>query len=207
MPNWVYNKVYFHGKEEKINELRDFVKGKEHVFDFNKIIPRPEELNLVSGSDETIARSCAVARAEGKTTSEEFEKPWSSGRTFEEWADLGDKYLSNIKKYGASTWYDWCWDNWGTKWNSSDAYWEDSKCVSFNTAWNAPTPIFKKLSELFPDVTFTVEYADEDVGSNCGIIKYDGKDFSEIEENTFEFACEVLGYDPDDFDRGDEYYE
>lgn len=205
MPNWVFNKVYFHGKEEKINVLKDFVKGKEFEFDFNKIIPMPEELNLTAGSEETIARSCAVARVNGKTTSDEFEKPWSKGKTFDEWADLGDKYISNIKKYKASNWYDWCWDNWGTKWNADEPYWEGDNFVSFNTAWNTPTPVYQRLSELFPDVTFMVEYADEDLGNNCGTIEYDGENFFVNEENSLEFACEVWGYDPEELKEEYEY--
>ena len=30
---------------------------------------------------------------------------------------LGKKYLDNQFSYGAPTWYHWCIENWGTKWN------------------------------------------------------------------------------------------
>ena len=206
MPNWVFNKVRFYGEKEEIKELKDFVKGEEFEFDFNKILPMPEELNLTAGSEETIARSCAVARNLGKTTSEEFEKDWARSKTFDEWADLGDKYLSNLKKYKASTWYDWCWDNWGTKWNACDAFWSGDNFVSFNTAWNEPTPIFYKLSELFPKVTFMVEFANEDIGNDCGVIEYDGESFYVDHINSLEFACDVWGYDPEEFEE-EECYE
>lgn len=198
MPNWVFNKVKFYGEPERIEALKEFVKGEEYEFDFNKIIPMPEDLKLVAGSDETIARNCAAARKLGRTTCEELKKPWANSKTFDEWADLGDKYLSNIKKYGASTWYDWCWDNWGTKWNANEPYWQGMDFVSFNTAWNAPENIYKKLSELYPDVSFTVCFADEDLGSNCGTIEYDGENFYIEYEDNFEFACDVWGYDPEE---------
>ena len=200
MPNWVYNKMTFDCSAEKVNAIKDFVRGEDSTFDFNKLILMPEELNLVSGSDETIARSCAVARRAGKKTSDEYEKPWATGRSFEEWADLGEKYLSNIEKYGASTWYDWSWNHWGTKWNASDPWWDDYS-VTFNTAWNTPEPIFKKISELFPDAPFHVEFADEDIGSNCGTIDYDDNGFTVEYVNDYEFACNVLGYDPNDFEE------
>lgn len=31
--------------------------------------------------------------------------------------ELGKQYVENIKKYGYPQWYDWCVENWGTKWN------------------------------------------------------------------------------------------
>lgn len=198
MPNWVLNKVQFNGNEEDVKKLREFVKSEETVFDFDKIVPMPEELNITSGSEETIAIACAKARRNGETTSSEFEKSWAKGRTFDEWADLGEKYLSNLEKYGATTWYDWRWDNWGTKWNSSDAYWDSENEVSFSTAWNAPEFIYRKLAELFPDIPFRVSFADEDLGSNCGLFDYDGRFFSVSFVDDYEFACEIWGIDPED---------
>lgn len=207
MPNWVTNKITFNGNEKDILKLRKFVTSEERNFDFNKITPMPEELNLVSGSDETIARDCAKARREGKTTCKEFERGWSRGRSFDEWADLGEKYLSNIDKYGASTWYDWCWKHWGTKWNAADSYWESDYTVTFETAWEMPFPILNKLTKLFPNVTFEGVYADEDVGSNCGSFYYDGGSLTANEVNDYEFACDVLGFDPDEFEEEEEAEE
>lgn len=71
---------------------------------------------------------------------------------------------------GVICWYEWQKENWGTKWNSYSfnkwAKWD--KEFSFQTAWNHPVPIIKKLSEMFPDVRFNIKYADEDIGSNLG---------------------------------------
>jgi hypothetical protein len=198
MPNWVYNKVYFHGDSKQIDKLKNFVTSKDREFDFEKIIPMPEELNIESGSTEIISIACAKARKEGKTTCEEFEKPWGDSKTFNEWADIGDKYLSNLEKYGATTWYEWSWKNWGTKWNACDVYWVEDDYVEFNTAWNAPEPIYHKLAELFPDIKFDVEFADEDIGSNCGTVTYDGDSVFVDYLDDFEFACGVWGYDPED---------
>lgn len=59
---------------------------------------------------------------------------------------------------------------WGTKWNAYEpkAYPDDGHC-EFNTAWSCPMGFFEKLSERFPDDLIEVTYADEDIGSNCGI--------------------------------------
>jgi hypothetical protein len=43
-------------------------------------------------------------------------------------------------------WYDWCVENWGTKWNSYDGnVTEDG--ISFNTAWAPPTPVIVALAK------------------------------------------------------------
>ena len=43
---------------------------------------------------------------------------------------------------------DWCITNWGTKWNAYEIEYKDNTFI-FNTAWNTPTPIYKKIAENF----------------------------------------------------------
>jgi hypothetical protein len=51
------------------------------------------------------------------------------------------------------------------------------------------------LSERYPDLTFEVTFADEDLGSNCGMYQF--KDGDEIEFMSYgiEGACDIWGYD------------
>lgn len=52
---------------------------------------------------------------------------------------MGQIYVDNYKKYGATTWYNWCIDNWGTKWNAlGTGKWIDDDTITFKTAWSAP---------------------------------------------------------------------
>ncbi|MFV3292565.1 hypothetical protein ACNFBR_28010 [Pseudomonas sp. NY11955] len=53
--------------------------------------------------------------------------------------------------------------------------------LSFDTAWNAPVPVFKALSALPPAEDITVVFADEDIGSNCGTLKLKAGDLVEQE--------------------------
>lgn len=69
-------------------------------------------------------------------------------------------------------WYDWSIKNWGTKWNAYEIS-NIEQGVKFETAWNAPMPIFKALAEKFPDYSFDFKYADEDTGYNFGHLKID----------------------------------
>jgi hypothetical protein len=51
-----------------------------------------------------------------------------------------------VKKYGADNWYDWSLQNWGTKWNCSDAFINESG-MSFTTAWSPPLPVIAVLAK------------------------------------------------------------
>ena len=62
-----------------------------------------------------------------------------------------------------------------------------------------------KLSEMFSDVTITHYYADEDIGYNCGKfvykngIKEDMTEFGDGSDEATRFACDVWGYDYDEY--------
>lgn len=74
-------------------------------------------------------------------------------------------------------WFDWyTWHNeyWGTKWNAYDSYTivnKSSIIFVFSTAWSMPYPVIRQLELL--GYEFELKYADEDYGSNCGILTYE----------------------------------
>ena len=124
--------------------------------------------------------------------------------TLEDLISLGTIYVGNLIQYGCTDWYNWAISNWGTKWNASEPYIGDDY-IEFQTAWSHPDPIMQKWTEMNPDVTFNVKFADEDMGVNCG--GYTAKDgevldeyFPDIDENredALSFASEVWYDDPD----------
>ena len=63
-------------------------------------------------------------------------------------------------------WYDWCIENWGTKWDIYDAHCDriDANTLQlyFNTAWSPPIPVFDKLVDMGFEVT--ARYLDEGWG-------------------------------------------
>ena len=75
---------------------------------------------------------------------------------------------------------------------------------SFETVWETPRPIFKKLSELFPTATFRIKYASEDVGYQCGIITAKNGVLTEIKKDAdtigftkaLLFACKLWDETP-----------
>lgn len=107
------------------------------------------------------------------------------------------------KKYGEDNWYDWSINNWGTKWNACDTHvdgitqFSDSTAEMqffFNTAWSCPEEIYTELGKLYPHLKFDIEFADEDIGRNCGIVTIDKGEtsFNYLEDE--EFASDVWNY-------------
>lgn len=169
MPNYVRNIVKMKG----IVKLPLFtIKDGKTCFDFNKVIPMPESLNIESGSitDEAIiyyvTDKCTLPlRAIGKPDKELVEKKINNRFSKGSWAEeifmrvlerthaapeskkeelykKGETYVSNIRQYGHATWYEWCYKNWGTKWNALSNEQEDDDTIIFETAWSNPEPSY-----------------------------------------------------------------
>jgi len=116
--------------------------------------------------------------------------------------DVGKTHIDNILQHGSDTWYDWCCAHWGTKWGAMDSYIAGNE-FGYNTAWSAALPITYKLSELFPNVVFSHEWADEDIGSNCGRIQFqNGKEIEAYlpkDKEAVLFGCRMWDYNPRNF--------
>ena len=82
--------------------------------------------------------------------------------------NLGEK---EYKKYGKNNWYDWSIENWGCKWSASSTYAFENGVI-FETPWDCPISIFKRLTEIFPKVDMEMIYADENMGRNIGKVTY-----------------------------------
>ena len=125
----------------------------------------------------------------------------------EDW-ELGKTAWNNLREYGAETWYPWRVNNWGTKWNAyccnMDFLEGNYARLLFETAWSAPHPILEKLADTYPDVEFEHEWADEDIGVNCGRYTYANGErveeyFSESGREAIEFACSLWRIDIDEY--------
>lgn len=57
--------------------------------------------------------------------------------------------------------YEWCIDNWGTKWSAYDQeveHYDGYIRAEFYTAWSPPRGIYEKLCELYPYVEINISY-------------------------------------------------
>jgi hypothetical protein len=195
MPNNVTHKVVVSGRSEELAAFEEncmgiveegYDKGSQFL-DFNKIIPFPKELDgICSGIchiDGEKVRRWREIDGENIAISEEDQKEM-------------------MEKFGADCLYEWNIENWGTKWNSYGFHftYSDSESMGFEleTAWSPAEPIFNKLAEMYPSLTFYVSCFDE--GWN-----FAGKGFFSNEETTFEVVEatdamyeEVYGYEPEE---------
>lgn len=230
MPNHITNIIRATGDSMKIQQMLETIKNDDYgigTIDFNKIMPMPASLDIESGSRTNKGIAAYKDFVYVYTLGETLEKdllniPKESEEAFlaaraqstgkgtitpEEW-ELGRAAFRNELLYGATTWYDWCIENWGTKWNAYGyddgvEYGQDNE-LWLQTAWDAPHPIIEKLAEMYPEISFSHEWADEDIGRNCG--RYDYKDgvrvgeyFPEAEKEAIEFAARVMDSDPSDW--------
>ena len=198
MPNWVENRLSYNGNETEIKEMLEKIRYDNATIgtiDFNKIIPMPKSLDIECGSRtdkgiEMVKNYLENLPAELKGKEGTYEEiledlhnhsaDISDDEEKKIW-DVGVTAVDNLYKYNAPTWYEWCNDNWNTKWNAcgydENTDYSDSDFIWFQTAWSAPIPVIKKLSEMYPNIELTLEFADEDLGQNCGEMKFKGGDF------------------------------
>ena len=207
MANYVTNILSMSGNAHRIEEVKALIYGglNDHGaavhIDFDKIIKMPEELDITAGTRAETTLSDLLRKTKEdparlrETLKQNFEVLFDLS---EEEIDLTKKYINNHINHGSIHWYDWRIKNWGTKWNpDTTSLCEDG--IKFKTAWATPQPVIKKLSELFPDVQFSIEYADEDIGNNCGGYSYQNGELTDSyipnKNEATEFACELLEID------------
>jgi hypothetical protein len=183
MPNWITNILTINADEKMVEKILSEIKSDESKFDFNKIVPQPDELEGTTAPARIIS-------------DEEYAEDSSKGIT----KAMSDELIS---KYGYNNWYDWRYEHWGTKWNADEVYISDNE-ITFNTAWCNPQPLLVALSRKYPDIQFNIGFADEDFGHNTGT--YILKDGEEIDcyfpeggtEDAYELALDIQG--------GEDYY-
>lgn len=228
MPNYVTNIFIEVGDENKYNK---FVVNKKHEVDFNKLILMPSTLycgdtcvGTMSGEYTHYFKNNPFTKfALNTKTFKQYQEMISSTVNFKiprlksqsKLHSIPDRdtmkvieqaYTTwNIIKYDYPSWYEWANDKWGCKWNATTLE-EPYPCLrrehGFTTAWRAP---FFWLEELAKHLDFVLLYADEDIGSNCGIIQA-RQGTCVVHDNTSYlnastvFACLVNGHDLSEFD-------
>lgn len=164
MPNHVATKIEFYGDRENINKVLELIKGKERCIDFEKIIPMPKTLHLISGGMQTPSIQYALSkktyaevlqiedalkRAHCDFYASYFHK-FNEKYTNEELQQHADEFQERIDGNNKDLWDDTDYAGLGIKnfedlgntyINNMITYgydtWYDWSCAKWGTKWNA----------------------------------------------------------------------
>ena len=167
MPNWCNNTIEIsHPDKSKMDAL--IVAVNEGKF-CNHVIPIPESLHIVAG------------RVGEDTDPKQIE--------------LEAQEKANLETHGYSTWYDFCVNEWGTKWDvggddqgpAQDI--PSGLIMCFDSAWSPPIQAYEKMLDL----GFSIRASYYEPGMCFAGIWEDGvDDFYELGDMTSEQVREEL---------------
>ena len=126
MPNWCNNSVeIYHADPAMIERVR---KGFDDGGLFSELLPCPQELT------DTVSDTVSGFMGEDKQAAHEAQQK------------------ANLEKYGYANWYDYCVNEWGTKWDvgadgnpAQDI--PGGLMLGFDSAWSPPIGAYEKLTE------------------------------------------------------------
>jgi len=217
MPNHIDNNVLIIANDELVKQIRDEIRGDEIdsntgervCIDFDKIVPMPKELEDTRSPSQIVTKEeydkqearfielKALCKAINEKDEEEhtdedkkiLQEMYFFSRSLTQ--ELSDEYKA---KFGYDNWYDWKVNNTGTKWGAYTCVGGDhsENYLFFQTAWAHPEKLMVALSKKYPEAIFVSTFADEDTGSNCGVIAYkDGK--AKFEDGSIQAHDENFG--------------
>lgn len=210
MPNWVTNRV-----NAPQHVLEAMLSDNKTDIDFNKVVTAvfPHDwdgyiFGAESLASEKVGKTLCVDQQSLEDRVAKLE-----GETLQQYYGM----VENFNETGYLHFMDFARNVWGTKWNAcrSDIDFIEQGQVMFETAWSCPIGVFQHLSTKFPNDEIKVEFADENIGYNCGTINFFGgyvmdeiiapsyQDCSVREHRAkwIAFACDVLGYDYENYMR------
>jgi hypothetical protein len=167
------------------------IKEKIVTFDFNAFIPMPSVLAETQSGTTAEEGSVLISLSHGRAPPQsqhhglaprlscatvdrmretldmkcepvaELAKAWLEKNP--EYRIEGEKRLRAIAETGFADWYDWSCQHWNTKWNAYDLHIvsESPLEFTFDTAWDFPLPVFRKVAEEFPALSFRCTCYDE----------------------------------------------
>ncbi len=169
MPNWCEQDLVVSGPTQNLKEFIEFAKSNsedpedsqdQRLLDANKFIPYPEH----------------------------FKKADDERRELEKIAHVTKNYepLKNHKDGYNQGGYEWCIENWGSKWNFSEVS-LDTKDIdkgrgkgkgkilyTYSTAWAPVTKLIFAMSKKFPTLKFHLDYFERGMQFKGTFVVQDG---------------------------------
>ncbi len=193
MPNHIYSKLIVSGPSEEVKRFYEFAKMGENPIEANKFIPYPEKYKKL----DKIAEDWEIANTvDGKI--------WGK---YKEDVDFNSRPKDGYNQGG----YEWCIENWGTKWgfySFKETNFTPSEIIyEFQTAWSPALPVILQASVIFPTLKFRYQYEDEGWNYIGYTEFFNGKVIKkkDIESKVLKVMFKILDYE--DTEEGEEKYE
>jgi hypothetical protein len=149
MPNWCECDLTIEGTAQSLKRFLDYCGNK---FEFGRFIPYPEEFAAL---DEAARR-------------------WEQSHR-EDPENCGPRPKDGFNQGG----YEWCVENWGTKWDACEVEMPELPPdsdgdspnpleieIRFETAWSPPLMVILAASKQFPELAFDLRYFEGGQGYN-----------------------------------------
>lgn len=162
MPNYCDSELLIKGNTVDIKHFEAFAKENDKLLSANKFVPYPEKFRKIDVFHQ--------------------EEQIRQGVNFP--VDKEGKWIKDGFNSGG---YEWCCENWGTKWGMFDTVilnvTDTEILYKFSTAWSPPDPVIISMSKKYPNLTFYMKSWGE-TGFKCELECKAGKI---IEEKYEEF--------------------
>lgn len=168
MPNWCYNRLFIYGDHAERIRFVDACKVADGYRLVDGVMPMPEVLvgtQSPAPTSPTNENYLAWFQA-GEIDATRFEQ------LREEHALLWYRGQQALKATGYTDWYEWCNDNWGTKWGDCrteiNQHDEDRTEFQYETAWGPfGLKFVTAMGSAFPQLTFVIESTEESHAFVC----------------------------------------
>ena len=188
MVDYCYNKLTIRGEHLEIQRFLNTVEGKDTLFDFNKLVPVPQELENVvyvgtlEGDTLNLIMEADGYKLPDAISKHLDEKIPNNDKTYRENAQLAIKCA---KKYAALSWGQWRYKHWGTGGSATDTKikWVRKDCcrLSFTTPATTPDLVIKAAVSQFPNLNFKLKHEMEDAKPDENSIILDNGEFLKVE--------------------------
>lgn len=183
MPNHCETDMYIKGAKDDVSAFAKWLEEIEGMEICRALIPYPEPYKTMDEEARAFSFFGGEQDKEKRQAAEEAYKA---------------KYGHTKDGYNSGG-YEWCNDNWGTKWGVYEASFTPQTArgalLSFQSAWSPPSEaVFQALSLKFPELTFEIEYF-EGGAAYCGGMTFYSK--SECEDYECEFGTPTAEWSGD----------
>ncbi len=184
MPNWAYSDATVTGPKESLKKMLDY--GKDHIRHFSdgdaitlgSWIPRPETYDKYDTTNYPNGEKLVIGeKYNDETITEELIERFKQATK------------EQREKYGAVGWYEWNCKNYGCKWDCPLCIVEKEDSIEFSiqSPWGIPDVWYKRMSEMYPDLVFTVK-ADFELDDQWYVLEWRNGVFTQLDTGYFEYV-------------------